>query len=74
MKTLEVHLPDDLAILLTRQAVDEEAFVLESLRLRLAKIEGESKLAEEYGASAIENRALIVDFQHVDSEGWDNEY
>lgn len=74
MKTLEVHLPDDLAVLLARQAVDEEAFVLESLRLRLAKIEGEERLAEEYRAAAAENTALMGDFKYVDSEGWDDEY
>lgn len=62
MKTLEVHIPDDLAVLLARQAVDEEAFVLESLRLRLAKIEEVSKLAEEYKAAAAENRALEDDW------------
>ncbi len=65
MKTLEVHLPDELAVLLAHQTDDEEAFVLESLRLRLAKIEGEETLAEEYRVAAAENPALVDDW--VDS-------
>ncbi|MCY7359825.1 MAG: hypothetical protein LH609_20710 [Rudanella sp.] len=74
MKTLEVHLPDEIAASLARHTTDAEGFVLESLQLRLKKIEGEEKLAEEYKAAAVENESLMADFKYVDSEGWDNEY
>jgi len=74
MKTLEVHLPDDIAASLARQTTDEEGFVLESLQMRLKKIEGEEKLADEYRAASLENESVMADFNYVDLEGWDNEY
>lgn len=72
MMTLELHIPDELAVALERLAPDVESFALEALQARIREVEQQEQLAEEYRFAANENESLIRDFSHVDAEHWDD--
>lgn len=71
MKTLELHLSEELAASLARITPDAELFAIEALQARLDEIERGNQLAEEYRFSAQENKAISQDFNSIDLENWD---
>lgn len=71
MKTLELHLSEELAASLARVTPDVELFAIEALQARLNEIEKENQLAEEYRFSAQENKTISEDFKSIDLENWD---
>ncbi len=72
MKTLELHLSEELAASLARITTDAELFAIEALQARLSEIEKENQLAEEYRFAGEENKVISQDFQSTDLENWDD--
>jgi len=70
--TIELHIPDDIAMRLTHLTEDAESFALDALQARLQEVEQTERLAEEYRFAAQENEPLLRDFAAVDTEHWDD--
>ncbi|GAB4013733.1 hypothetical protein EXU85_12850 [Spirosoma sp. KCTC 42546] len=71
MRTLELHLSEELAASLARVTPDAELFAIEALQARLNEIEREHHLAEEYRFAAEENKIITRDFNELDLDNWD---
>lgn len=72
MRTLELHISEELAASLDRITPDAERFAIEALQARLNEIEKENQLAEEYRFAAEENKTISQDFKAIDLEHWDD--
>ena len=74
MKTIELHIPDDLADKVYRLTNNAETYIIDLLRSKVKEMDKPKSLADEYRMAAIENISLMKDFAHTDLERWDDEY
>jgi hypothetical protein len=74
MKTIQLHIPDDLAEKVLRLSSNAESFILDLIRSRFSESDKPSILANEYRMASVENSHISADFAHTDMEGWDDEY
>jgi hypothetical protein len=74
MKTIELHLPDDLAGKISQLYPNTESFIIETLRSKVNEYKQPKKLADEYRLAALENEKIKSDFAAVDLENWNDEY
>ena len=73
MKTIELHLSDELADRV-QQFGNPETFIISLIQSKVKELNTPLTLADEYKLAAKENKTLIKDFSHIDTEGWDDEY
>lgn len=74
MKTIELHLPDDLAGKISQLFPNTESFIIETLRSKVNEYNKPKTLADEYRLAAIENKKITKDFETIDLENWSDEY
>ena len=74
MKTIQLHIPDDLADKVFSISDNVENFIIELLRSNVSESDKPLTLSNEYHLASIENSHIMADFAHIDSEGWDDEY
>lgn len=74
MKTIQLHLPDDLADKVLRMTGNAETYIIEMLRSKIGGIDSSGTLSEQYRNVAEENKSLLTEFASTDMEGWDDEY
>ncbi len=74
MKTIELHLPDDLADKVYHITENAETFIIGLVRSKINELDQPLSLADQYRLEAAENTDLLADFTVVDLEGWDEEY
>ena len=70
MTTIQIHLPDDLAVKVSALTDNLESYITDLLRSRVQELH----LADEYRMASDESEELLSDFAFVDAEGWENEY
>jgi hypothetical protein len=73
MKTIHLHIPDDLADKMQKLTNNVESFIIDLLRRNVTEPDKIS-LADQYKAAAKENGALLKDFSHIDLQDWDDDY
>ncbi len=75
MKTIMVHMPDDLANKVSHLTANVETFILDLVRTKVNEIgKAPLSLADQYQMASKENKAIQTDFTAVDTGGWDDEY
>lgn len=74
MKTIQLHIPDELADKVHRLSSNAETFILELIRSKVNELDKPGSLAKEYRLASTENAHIVNDFAHTDLEGWDDEY
>lgn len=75
MKSIQIHIPDEIARTLKSFSGNLEGFILDSLRERLQRMKNkktEQLLIEGYKASKKEAKDLKKDFEKTDINGWDD--
>ena len=70
MTTIQIHIPDDLAVKVSALTDNLESYITDLLRSRVQELH----LADEYRLASDESEELLNDFAFVDAEGWENEY
>lgn len=74
MRTIELHLPDDLADKVNQLTSNAETYIISMLLAKVKELDSPKTLADEYRMAASENRVIMKDFAHSDLEGWDDDY
>jgi hypothetical protein len=74
MKTIQLHIPDDLADKVLRMTGNAETYIIEMLRSKIGGIDSSGTLSEQYRLAAQENKSIQKEFVSTDLEGWDDEY
>ncbi len=72
--TIKLRIPDDLANKVHRITTNTEALIIDLLRSKVREMEQPMSMADEYKMAAAENGDLIKSFNHVDIEGWSDDY
>jgi hypothetical protein len=74
MKTIQLHIPDELADKVQRLSGNAETFIISLLQSKVKEMDESTSLADQYEMASKENTSLQKDFSQTDLEGWDDEY
>ena len=70
MTTIQIHIPDDLAVKVSALTDNLESYITDLLRSQVQELH----LTDEYRLASGESEELLHDFAVVDAEGWEDEY
>ena len=74
MKTIQLHIPDELADKVLHVSNNIEKYIIDLLKANIKELKEPLSLAEQYKMAAEENAELMKEFAHIDLEGWEDEY
>ncbi len=74
MTTIQINLPDELAVKVRSFSNNAEKFIIDLLSSKLNELDKSELLIEEYKLAAIENKQIKKDFAVVDLENWGDDY
>jgi len=74
MTTIQLHIPEYLAVKMDKLTSNAEAFIIDLIHSKVSELDKETSLADEYHLASLENKDLADDFSTVDLENWNDKY